>query len=79
MNIELTPQIESRIRELAGTLCLPVEQVLQMVLERGLSFTHVGDDPMVLLGAFSASEDRKVIDDALEIAMGERVKRNGVT
>lgn len=79
MQIELTPQVESRIRELATTLCLPVESVLELVIERGLNLIDAGEDPRVLLGMFSEPSDSAVLDDALELAMAERVRRNQVS
>lgn len=81
MSYDVPARFERQIQEYAHALHISQEEAVTQLLQAGLKLmsvvpSHAPISPHDILGAFSSPEERANADEALELAMKDRERRN---
>jgi hypothetical protein len=75
MSFDVPAFIEPDIQQYADAQHISEDQAIVQLLQAGLQYLQI-QSPRAILGAFATSEESAAMDEALELAMRDRDRRN---
>jgi hypothetical protein len=77
VNYNIPEQYEPQIQEVARAQHISERELLDRIFKAGLEqFAPMSVSPRDILGAFSSKEESAIADEALDLAMKDRLRRN---
>lgn len=76
MSFEIPANIEPDVRHYAQAQHITADEAVVRLIKAGLKVAQARPANRSILGAFASPEDAAIMDDALELAMQERERRN---
>ncbi|MBS1701157.1 MAG: hypothetical protein JST12_05820 [Armatimonadetes bacterium] len=75
MSFDIPASIEPRVQQYAASLHITADEAILRLLQVGLDHAS-SSSPKDIVGAFSTANEVEVMDQALNLAMEDRVRRN---